>query len=153
MSARWVRGLVITSVVLNVFLAGAFAGGAVWLRNAKAGGGYSLETAGGRLPEQDRKAFRQALRQVRMDSRPVIQDAQQARQQAADLLQQPVVDKAALSAALERARNADIIVRTRLEQAIVEFAANTSPENRSVLASALMRHIERRAAGGPKKTP
>ncbi|MBN9222668.1 MAG: periplasmic heavy metal sensor [Mesorhizobium sp.] len=153
MSTRWVRGLVVASVVLNVFLAGALASGAVWLKHARTGAGYSLETAGGRLPEQDRKAFRQALRQVRMESRQLILDGQQARQEAADLLQQPVVDKAALAAALERARNADVTVRTRLEQAIVDFAANTSPENRSVLASALIRHVERRAAAAPKKSP
>ncbi|RWN35454.1 MAG: periplasmic heavy metal sensor [Mesorhizobium sp.] len=153
MSPRWIRGLVIASVVLNVFLAGAFAGGAVWLRNAKAGAGVSLESAGRQLPDQDRKAFREALRQVRVQSRQIILDGQQARQQAADLLQQPVMDKAAVSAALERARNADATVRTRLEQAIVDFAANTSPENRSVLAQALLRHMERRAAVAPKKSP
>ncbi|MCF6126438.1 periplasmic heavy metal sensor [Mesorhizobium sp. M7A.F.Ca.CA.001.07.2.1] len=151
MSTRWVRGLVIASVVLNVFLAGAFVGGAVWLRNAKTG--VSLESAGRQLPDQDRKAFREALRQVRVQSRQIILDGQQARQQAADLLQQPVMDKAAVSAALERARNADATVRTRLEQAIVDFAANTSPENRSVLAQALLRHMERRAAVAPKKSP
>ncbi|RVD61119.1 MULTISPECIES: periplasmic heavy metal sensor [unclassified Mesorhizobium] len=151
MSTRWVRGLVIASVVLNVFLAGAFVGGAVWLRNAKTG--VSLESAGRQLPDQDRKAFREALRQVRVQSRQIILDGQQARQQAADLLQQPVIDKAAVSAALERARNADATVRTRLEQAIVDFAANTSPENRSVLAQALLRHMERRAAVAPKKSP
>jgi uncharacterized membrane protein len=153
MSTRWVRGLVIASVVLNVFLAGAFAGGAVWLRHARAGAGYSLESAGGQLPEQDRKAFRKALRQARMESRQIILDGQQARQEAADLLRQPVVDTAALSAALERARNADVTVRARLEQAIVDFAASTSPENRSLLAAALMRHVERRAAVAPKKSP
>ncbi|TPK88290.1 MULTISPECIES: periplasmic heavy metal sensor [unclassified Mesorhizobium] len=152
MSTRWVRRLVIVSVVLNVFLAGAFISGAAWLRNARAGAGYSLETAGGRLPEQDRKAFRKALRQVRMESRQVILDGQQARQEAADLLQQPVVNTAALSAALERARNADLTVRTRLEQAIVDFAANTSPQNRSLLATALLRHVQR-AASAPKKSP
>ncbi|RUV23550.1 periplasmic heavy metal sensor [Mesorhizobium sp. M7A.F.Ca.MR.228.00.0.0] len=151
MSPRWIRGLVIASVVLNVFLAGAFVGGAVWLRNAKTG--VSLESAGRQLPDQDRKAFREALRQVRVQSRQIILDGQQARQQAADLLQQPVMDEAAVSAALERARNADATVRTRLEQAIVDFAANTSPENRSVLAQALLRHMERRAAVAPKKSP
>ncbi|WP_245466195.1 periplasmic heavy metal sensor [Mesorhizobium sp. M7A.F.Ca.MR.245.00.0.0] len=138
-------------MVLNVFLAGAFVGGAVWLRNAKTG--VSLESAGRQLPDQDRKAFREALRQVRVQSRQIILDGQQARQQAADLLQQPVMDEAAVSAALERARNADATVRTRLEQAIVDFAANTSPENRSVLAQALLRHMERRAAVAPKKSP
>lgn len=151
MSTRWVRGLVIASVVLNVFLAGAFVGGAVWLRNAKTG--VSLESAGRQLPDQDRKAFREALRQVRVQSRQIILDGQQARQQAADLLQQPVMDEAAVSAALERARNADATVRTRLEQAIVDFAANTPLENRSVLAQALLRHMERRAAVAPKKSP
>ncbi|MBZ9796614.1 periplasmic heavy metal sensor [Mesorhizobium sp. ES1-4] len=153
MSTRWVRGLVIASVVLNVFLAGAFVSGAVWLRNARAGAGYSLESAGGQLPEKDRKSFRKALRQVRMEARQTIIDGQQARQEAADLLRQPVVDTVALSAALERARNADVTVRTRLEQAIVDFAANTSPQNRSVLAAALMRHVGRRAALAPKKLP
>ncbi|RUV35604.1 periplasmic heavy metal sensor [Mesorhizobium sp. M7A.F.Ca.MR.148.00.0.0] len=151
MSPRWIRGLVIASVVLNVFLAGAFVGGAVWLRNAKTG--VSLESAGRQLPDQDRKAFREALRQVRVQSRQIILDGQQARQEAADLLQQPVMDEAAVSAALERARNADATVRTRLEQAIVDFAANTSLENRSVLAQALLRHMERRAAVAPKKSP
>ncbi|TIN28585.1 MAG: periplasmic heavy metal sensor [Mesorhizobium sp.] len=151
MSPRWIRRLVIASVVLNVFLASAFVGGAVWLRNAKSG--FSLESAGRQLPDQDRKAFREALRQVRVQSRQIILDGQQARQEAADLLRQPVMDKAALSAALERARDADVTVRTRLEQAIVDFAANTSPENRSVLAQALLRHTERRAAGAPKKSP
>ncbi|MER9303644.1 periplasmic heavy metal sensor [Mesorhizobium sp. M0496] len=140
-------------MVLNVFLAGAFVGGAVWLRNAKAGAGVSLESAGRQLPNQDRQAFRQALRQVRVEARQNILDGQQARQEAADLLQQPVMDKAALSAALERARNADVTVRARLEQAIVDFAANASPENRSVLAQALLRHMERRAAVAPKKSP
>ncbi|AMX96555.1 MULTISPECIES: periplasmic heavy metal sensor [Mesorhizobium] len=151
MSTRWVRGLVIASVVLNVFLASAFVGGAVWLRNAKSG--FSLESAGRHLPDQDRKAFREALRQVRVQSRQIILDGQQARQEAADLLQQPVMDKAALSAALERARDADVTVRSRLEQAIVDFAASTSPENRSVLAQALLRHMERRATVTPKKSP
>ncbi|TGQ65080.1 MAG: periplasmic heavy metal sensor [Mesorhizobium sp.] len=153
MSTHWVRGLVIASVVLNVFFAGAFVGGAVWLRNTRASAGYSLESAGGQLPAQDRKAFRKALRQVRMDSRQTILDGQQARQEAADLLQKPVVDTVALSAALERARSADVTVRTRLEQAIVDFAANTSPQNRRALAAALVRHMERRAAAASEKSP
>jgi len=147
------RNLVILSVVLNVFLAGALAGGAVWIRSGKSGQGYSLEAAGGRLPEQDRTVFRKALRDVRRDSRQVILDGQQARREAADLLRQPVLDTTALAAALERARNADVAVRTRLEQRIVEFAAASSAEERGVLAEGLMRHVERRAAVTPKKSP
>ncbi|TKB28985.1 MAG: periplasmic heavy metal sensor, partial [Mesorhizobium sp.] len=67
MSAR----LFAASLVLNVFLIGAVAGGAGWLIG-RSGGGYSLESAGGQLPASDRKVFRQALREVRRESRAVI---------------------------------------------------------------------------------
>ncbi|QPC89181.1 periplasmic heavy metal sensor [Mesorhizobium sp. INR15] len=147
------RNLVILSVALNVFLAGALAGGAVWVRSGKSGPGYSLESAGGQLPAQDRKAFRQALREVRRDAHQVILDGQQARREAADLLQQPVLDTAALSAALERARNADVTVRTRLEQRIVEFAAASSVQARNLLAEGLVRRADRQSANAAKKSP
>ncbi|MBZ9701076.1 MULTISPECIES: periplasmic heavy metal sensor [unclassified Mesorhizobium] len=145
------RKLLIASVALNVFLAGALAGGAVWLRSGKAGQGYSLEAAGGRLPDQERRIFRKALREVRRESRQVILDGQQARREAADLLRQPTLDTAALTAALERARNADVTMRMRLEQRIVEFAAASSAEDRAVLAEALTRRAALPPA--PKKSP
>ncbi|TGR94294.1 periplasmic heavy metal sensor, partial [Mesorhizobium sp. M2E.F.Ca.ET.209.01.1.1] len=91
--------------------------------------GYSLESAGSRLPADDRKAFRQALREVRREARAIILDGQQARREAANLLQLPTLDTSALAAALERARNADATIRTRLEQRIIDFAASSSPED------------------------
>ncbi|TPK36145.1 periplasmic heavy metal sensor [Mesorhizobium sp. B2-5-3] len=145
------RKLLIASVALNVFLAGALAGGAVRLRSGKAGQGYSLEAAGGRLPDQERRIFRKALREVRRESRQVILDGQQARREAADLLRQPTLDTAALTAALERARNADVTMRMRLEQRIVEFAAASSAEDRGVLAEGLTRRAGLPPA--PKKSP
>ncbi|TPJ44761.1 periplasmic heavy metal sensor [Mesorhizobium sp. B2-5-13] len=147
------RNLIIASVVLNVFLAGALAGGAVWIRSGKSGQGYSLEAAGGRLPDQERMLFRKALREVRRESRQAILEGQQARREAADLLRQPVVDTAALSAALERARNADIAVRTRLEQRIIEFAAAGSAADRAVLAEGLARRAGPQPKAEPKKQP
>jgi len=144
--------LVAASLVLNVFLIGAVAGGAGWLIG-KSNPVYSLESAGGRLPAADRKAFRQALREVRRESRAIILDGQAARREAADLLQQPTLDTAALAAALERARNADATVRTRLEQRIVEFAASSSPEDRQLLADALLRRAGRPLPVPAKKSP
>ena len=139
--------LVAASLVLNVFLIGAVAGGAGWLIG-KSNPGYSLESAGARLPAADRKVFRQALREVRRESRAVILDGQAARREAANLLQEPTLDTAALAAALERARNADVTIRTRLEQRIVEFAASSSPQDRQLLADALLRR-----AGRPLPVP
>ncbi|QKC93362.1 periplasmic heavy metal sensor [Mesorhizobium sp. NZP2298] len=147
------RNLLIASVVVNVFLAGALAGGAVWIRSGKPAQGYSLEAAGGRLPDQQRTLFRKALREVRQESREIIRDGQQARREAADLLRQPVLDTAALSAALERARNADVTVRTRLEQRIVEFAAAASTEDRNMLAEGLARRSGTQPSAKPKKSP
>ncbi|CDX26203.1 conserved exported hypothetical protein [Mesorhizobium sp. ORS 3324] len=148
MSAR----LFAASLVLNVFLIGAVAGGAGWLIG-RSGVGYSLESAGWQLPANDRKAFRQALRDVRRESRQTILDGQQARREAANLLQQPTLDATALAAALERARAADATVRTRLEQRIVEFAASSSPEDRKLLAEALLRHVGRQRPPPAKNTP
>ncbi|RWB59909.1 periplasmic heavy metal sensor [Mesorhizobium sp.] len=139
------------SLVLNVFLIGALAGGAGWLIG-KSNPGYSLEAAGGRLRAADRKAFRQALREVRRESRAVILDGQQARREAADLLQQPTLDANALAAALERARTADVTIRSRLEQRIVEFAASSSPQDRKLLADALLRQVGRQRPPA-KNTP
>ncbi|TPK70009.1 periplasmic heavy metal sensor [Mesorhizobium sp. B2-4-15] len=147
------RNLLIASVVLNVFLAGALAGGAVWIRSGKQGQGYSLEAAGGRLPDQQRTQFRKALREVRRESRDIILAGQQARREAADLLRQPVLDKAALTAALERARNADVTIRARLEQRIIEFAAAGSAEDRAVLAEGLTRRAGQQPPATPKKSP
>jgi uncharacterized membrane protein len=147
------RNLLIASVVLNVFLAGALAGGAVWIKSGKQGQGTSLEAAGGRLPDQQRTLFRKALREIRQESREIIRDGQQARREAADLLRQPVLDTAALAAALERARNADVTVRTRLEQRIIEFAAAGSAEDRSVLAEGLSRRAGPQPSTPPKKSP
>ncbi|WFP76358.1 periplasmic heavy metal sensor [Mesorhizobium sp. WSM4906] len=144
--------LFVASLVLNVFLIGAVASGAGWLIG-RSGVGYSLESAGGQLPANDRKAFRQALREVRRESRQIILDGQQARREAANLLQQPTLDTNALAAALERARNADATIRSRLEQRIVEFAASSSPEDRKLLADALLRHVGRQRPIPAKNTP
>jgi uncharacterized membrane protein len=153
MTARGSRILVVASVVLNVFLAGALAGGVVWLMSSKPGPGTSLESAGGQLPEEDRTAFRNAMRAVRHDSHQIILDGQQARREAAALLQQPTLDAAALLAALQRTRDADVTVRTRLEQRIVEFAAASSVEDRRLLAEGLVRHGDPQPPTLPKKSP
>ncbi|RUY01598.1 periplasmic heavy metal sensor [Mesorhizobium sp. M2A.F.Ca.ET.040.01.1.1] len=106
-------------------------------------------TGRGALSEADVSA---ALREVRRESRDVILDAQAARREAANLLQQPTLDSNALAAALERARNADVTVRARLEQRIVEFAASGSPDDRQLLADALLRRAGRQPPPA-KKSP
>jgi uncharacterized membrane protein len=146
------RVALIASIVLNVFLLGALAGGVVWLELGKPIPGGSLQAAGEHLPEAQRNAFHQALRSVRRDGRQIILDGQQARREAADLLEQPTLDASALLAALERARTADITMRTKLEQRIVEFAAQSPLEDRRLLAEGLVRRDARQPPPA-KKSP
>ncbi|WP_448950383.1 periplasmic heavy metal sensor [Labrys neptuniae] len=141
----------IISIALNIFLAGAIAGGLFLIETRKHAPRASLQTLGEQLPLPGRGAFRQSLRQARQEAHQTILDGQQARRDAAALLRQPTLDATALLAALERARNADVALRAKLEQRIVEFAATSSPADRAVLAEGLSRYIH--APPPPKKTP
>jgi uncharacterized membrane protein len=132
------------SIVLNVFLLGALIGGTVWLELSKPHPAGTLQSAIQKLPEPELSDLRHALRDVRRDLRPTMIESRQARRDAADLLQQPKVDTVALLAALDRARTADIAIRTKLEQRIVEFAATSSPQIRQLLAEGLIRNFPNR---------
>jgi uncharacterized membrane protein len=147
-----VRGsrVVIISLALNVFLIGSLVGGAIWIYVHTPQPGGSLQAAVEQLPQAQRDAFHQAMRAVRRDNHQTVLEGQQARREAGDLLKQPTLDVAALSAALERVRNADVALRTKLEQRIVEFAASSAAEVRQSLAEALVRRLPPLPA---KKTP
>jgi uncharacterized membrane protein len=126
------------SLVLNIFLIGAVSGGAAWLnfgqRMILAG---SLRVAGAELPEEQSRAFRQALRQARASEHDQVSKTRDARARAANLLRQPEVDQQALLGALDEARAADFAVRSAVEKRAVEFASSLSAEDRNRLADAI----------------
>ncbi|QEN88433.1 periplasmic heavy metal sensor [Labrys sp. KNU-23] len=131
----------IVSIALNIFLAGAIAGGIAWFEARRSMPRASLQALGNQLPAPERDAFYKTLREARHQARQTILDGQQARRDAAALLRQPTLDAQALLAALERARTADAAMRAGLEQRIVEFAAASSPADRAILAEGLSRYI------------
>ena len=137
MTERRFRTLAIVLLVLNIFLIGALAGGILWLRNGQPPAGRTLQIAGRQLPEAGRTAFQEVLRKARRASRDIIQSADTAREDAARILSQPVLDKTALMLALERTRNADLALRARIEEKAVDFAASLSIEDRGLLADGL----------------
>jgi len=132
------------SIVLNVFLLGALIGGTAWLELNKPRPAGTLQAASQQLPEPELSDLHHALREVRHGLRQTIFEGRQARRDAADLLQQPKLDTVALLAALDRARTADIAIRTKLEQRIVEFAATSTPQIRQLLADGLVRNLPNR---------
>lgn len=134
----------VISVILNMFLLGTLVGGATWLDLSKRRPFGTLQAASRRLPQPERDALHEALRGVRRDLHQTTIAGRQARREAAELLQQPKVDTAALLAALDRARAVDVAIRTKLEQRIAEFAAASSPQIRQLLAEGLVRNLPNR---------
>ncbi|NTG51374.1 periplasmic heavy metal sensor [Agrobacterium rhizogenes] len=139
MTERGFRIFALSLLVLNTFLIGALAGGGLtWISSTQTRV-ETLPLAGEQLPSGQKKAFRQALNDARKAERPSVLESQQAKIDAASLLGQPTLDAEALSAALARARNADIALRAKLEQRAVDFAATLSYDERRTLAESLIR--------------
>jgi uncharacterized membrane protein len=148
---RWL----LVSLVLNLFLAGVLAGAAWrwWAAERAQRAAVSATSASANaatqprglryaaddlLPEQ-RRAYRQGLRDVRRDSAPLIQRARESRQEVLRLLAAPQFDSAAMAAALARTREADTALRARVEASVVDFAKTLPPEDRQKLANGLAR--------------
>ena len=137
------------SVILNLFLAGALVAGYVTLRSGgRMIAAGSLRIAGSELPPAERRPFRMALRQTRRSMHPTVLAARAAKAEAAALLRQPTVDQAAVLAALDRARVADMTVRTAVERRAVAYAAGLPPATRAKLADAMTRRGAKVAGAG-----
>lgn len=136
------------SIVLNLFLAAALAAGYVTLRDpGRMIAAGSLRVAGSELPAGQRRSFRQSLREARRAMHATVLASRAAKAQAAELLRRPVVDQAAVMAALDHARAADMAVRAAVERRAVAFAASLPPADRSTLADALKRRAARGQPG------
>jgi uncharacterized membrane protein len=144
------RVALILSLALNLFLACAIAGAAVMWTGLGAprvqAARPPLRFAGDRLTPTHRAAFRAMLRAVNHDAAPIVQEARESRREAAMLFVQPAYDPRKVARALDHARQADIAVRTRLETAVVDFAAGLPVQERVSLADGLRR-------GGPLRQP
>lgn len=141
------------SLLVNLFAAGAIGGGLFMLSRP---GGSRLHAGGALhpfavgaplLPESERAPYVQAMRHVVQGSRDLLRTARESRELAASLFVQPQFDQLAVSAALDRARDADFALRTRLEQAAVTYAATLPLDARANLARALARGPLRHPGG------
>lgn len=137
------------SIILNLFLAGALVAGFVTVRSGgRMIAAGSLRIAGAELPAAERRPFRMALRQTRRSMHPTVVEARAAKAEAAALLRQPTVDQVAVLAALDRARAADIAVRTAVERRAVAYAAGLPPATRAKLADAMTKRGAKVATAG-----
>lgn len=146
MTSRTLRIVCAVSILLNIFLLGAAIGGTVWVRARHPIGAGSIRVAGSELPRDERRAFRRALRDARLEMGPTLLAGRQARDDAAELLRAPSLDQAKLGEALAHIRAADIAVRAHVEERAIGFAATLPPDDRAKLADAIGRRRARAAA-------
>jgi uncharacterized membrane protein len=156
MSRGWKIALAV-SLALNLFVLGA-AGGVLY-RDAQGppgrfgGRGGPLGRAVEGLSGDQRAAFRQMLHDQVEAARPLIQDARRSRRQAFDLLSAPTFDRAAAGQAMAQARNDEGRIRAAMENAVLDFAARLSPQQRASMAEAIRKAAPVRWGGGPPPRP
>ncbi|WCT72813.1 periplasmic heavy metal sensor [Sphingomonas naphthae] len=149
---KGLRIALIVSIVVNIFLLGGIAGAAWrWHRVMESprlavGGAGRLRAAAKALPEAKRAAYLDTLRAAVRESRPDLRAGRTARIAAMDGFVAPDWRPAEVSAALDRARAADMAVRTRVERGLVAAAAGLNVAERQALADGLRR-------AGPLRQP
>lgn len=134
------------SIALNIFLLGSIGGAAFWFaRDERMIMAGSLRIAGSELPANERRQFRMRLKAARRSMGDRLAEAREARGQAAALLRQPTVDIAAVTAALEKARTAELAIRSVIEARALDFVATLPQDDRGNLANAMERRGKLRA--------
>ncbi|SAK54987.1 membrane protein [Caballeronia temeraria] len=148
MSPRTLKTLAAVSLVLNVFLIGSIAGGAYRLfahQRAETAQQRGIRFAAADLSAERQRELRDALRQTRRQSVPLIRAARDGRIDLAHLLAARDFDRKALDDALARTRDADVALRARIEGTVADFAATLTPEERLKLVGAMERYGPLRA--------
>jgi len=144
MRNSWLIVGLVVSVALNVFLIGAGAGvialGRTMAREnpaAQPAGALVIATAG--LPQPDRRAFRQMLRDTGASVRPDSLRSRAMRRDAWSSITDPQPDAAAIKAKLAESRQIDIGVRTKVEDKIVDYVLAQPPADRAAFAAGMRR--------------
>lgn len=157
MSRKSLLIVLFISLALNLFLAGAVAGGLVVgqkVRGERPPMGQRpvqpLWRAGDSLPPDRAEAYRNALRQQSPDVREAMRSARSARMEAWRSIGQEPFDPAATKRRLADIRAQEANARGRIEDNMIAFAAGLSPADRAVLARGL---TERPRGGPPQDRP
>lgn len=141
-SPKYLKPLLVVSVLINVFLIGGVGGGLYhWLANAKPAEAvvnqHGLRQAMVKLPPERRKELRQLLRQNRADSQPLVLAGREARLDVIKQLEAPTLDRAALVTDLGKAREADMALRALVDNTLAQFASTLPRDERQRLVEAL----------------
>lgn len=135
------KTLLIVSVLANIFLIGGVIGGLYqWSSHPRTQGAvvqHGLRQALMQLPDARRHQLRTMLRDTRRENQALIVASRQAHQDVVHRLQANNFDRDALDQDLDRARTADITLRTRVDATLADFAASLPADERQTLAEAM----------------
>ena len=153
-SPKYLKPLLVVSVLFNVFLIGGVGGGLYhWLANNKpppaVGNQHGLRQAMVKLPPERRKELRQLLRQNRSDSQPLVLAGREARLDVIKQLEAPTLDREALVSDLGKAREADMALRALVDNTLAQFASTLPRDERQRLVEAL--YLKGQAKGSVAK--
>ena len=143
MRPPWLVIGLVASLVLNVFLIGAGAGVftlAMRMAHESAAprpGAFQVASRG--LPEPDKQAMRQMLRDAWADVRATADESRRMRLEAWSALAGPKPDPAAIKAELAQSRQLDLSARTAVEAKVVDYVAALSPADRAIVTTGLRR--------------
>ena len=152
---RWL----VASLVLNVFIVGAVAGGAArWWMAERSVSAVSAPTGGLRhaaddLPAEQQRSYLLGLRNARRAVAEPLRVAREGRLEVLRLLREPRFEAEALAQALARTRAADMAARERYEAAVVEFASTLAPPERQKLADGLARRNAQTSSAASSARP
>ncbi len=141
-SPKYLKPLLVVSVLFNVFLIGGVGGGLYqWLANTKPAEAvvnqHGLRQAMVKLPPERRKELRQLLRQNRADSQPLVLAGREARLDVIKQLEAPTLDREALVTDLGKAREADMALRALVDNTLAQLASTLPRDERQRLVEAL----------------
>ena len=141
----------IVSLMANALLIGVLVGGGLGQRKAGPPAMPGSEQALMRgidrtVPDDQRRAVRQAFRRAFADSRQERIRLRDARRQLADLLAADPYNEAAVQAAFADIRAADDAMKSRLHDVLAEQLGTLSAEQRQVI----LRESSRRGAARPR---
>lgn len=140
-SSKRLKTLLVVSLLLNVFLIGGVVGGLYqWSSHQPSTGTvvqHGLRQALAQLPDAQRHQLRRMLRETRLKNQTLIVASRQAHLDVIHRLQAPTLNRDALDADLDRARTADITLRTRVDATLADFAASLPADQRETLAEAI----------------
>lgn len=158
MSRRTLYILLFVSLAVNLFVVGAAVGafvfGARMHRHVtEPRGGPAMLAAAAALPDDQREAYRQALRTEAGAVGPRLREAHQLRRQAWGRLGADPLDAKGIGADLDRARALETQARGDVDHAILNFSARLPAADRARLGQALAQPMRRGPPGGAPPPP